>query len=515
MDTRQKEEHLQKSTPPKKVKKTATQRKKEWVQKLKVNQPEKYEAYLEKRRASEKARRANFTPEQIAYNREATRLRMQELARRRRKDKSKDKENKPMSKMTLDEKRQLWKEKKRIERENMTSQKRRRVKEKRRLEYRLKKEAEMGKLKKSETSIPEKEDANKDADKIDPSTLLADPRTPAAIRKARSRAKAGMPNSPRRFYHTHRDLAHHGPPGTRQLFEQSEAHTVEYKIGKEVIRQVKKGNKKRSKKSLMARRILLSACGKYEGPVKSALKIFGVTNKTLSMMASDGLLNKVEFKRMKKEEEEVTAFFESASHPLPYKKRVSMKTGQPTCVLSRPLRDLYEDYKNANPDKPNISFSHFASCRPKHIKPMSDARLQQCLCEYCTNVNLKLKVLNAIASRVDNACRVRHTYHAVDLVTCGRENGRWRKACAHRECQHCKDKTVHTHCRGLLRHQGPVTWFRWEAQKVVLNGKKVGRPYTLIDSPIIHYNLTQKLCAHYKQCHRIVVHSFFVYKYLK
>ena len=51
------------------------------------------------------------------------------------------------------------------------------------------------------------------------------------------------------------------------------------------------------------------------------------------------------------------------------------------------------------------------------MKLLAYAKLSQCLCEYCLNVQLKLNTLNAVAS-FENKCRVQNERAAIKLITC-------------------------------------------------------------------------------------------------
>ena len=105
---------------------------------------------------------------------------------------------------------------------------------------------------------------------------------------------------------------------------------------------------------------------------------------------------------------------------------------------------------------------------------MRNNTLRQSLCEYCTNVELKVKEVNNIAARINNSCRIRHNYHAVDLITCGRTNGNWLLNCANQKCEACGTDGFDRHLAPLLDHQGPVSWKRWEYTVTEAGGKKVG-----------------------------------------
>ena len=72
------------------------------------------------------------------------------------------------------------------------------------------------------------------------------------------------------------------------------------------------------------------------------------------------------------------------------------------------MRDLYEDVKNSEATTTPISFSHFTKCRPAQVRLMRQSQLRQCLCEYCTNIELKTLAVNGIAVHRD--CNVLSTH---------------------------------------------------------------------------------------------------------
>ena len=130
-------------------------------------------------------------------------------------------------------------------------------------------------------------------------------------------------------------------------------------------------------------------------------------------------------KKCKKAEAEATAFLESNASALPEKKLVWKKVGRGAAVLTRPMKDLHDDFKNKAMMTP-ISFSLFAKCRPTHICLMQQSPLWQCLCEYCTDIELRIRAVNGTAVWMNSACRIRHC-HAADIVTCGREDSSGRR----------------------------------------------------------------------------------------
>ena len=159
---------------------------------------------------------------------------------------------------------------------------------------------------------------------------------------------------------------------------------------------------------------------------------------------------------MEDRQTEIGEFWGDVATQLPDKKLVSKKTGQAQAQLRKPLSAYHKDYVDQGG---KASYSTFAKCRPKHVRKMSNARLNQCLCEYCENVNLKVKAVNRISLR---HTRINHVYHAVALSTC--QGGG--KACAYRQCGDCDIHLLEEYLTPLKNHVGELSWHRWSTKKV-------------------------------------------------
>ena len=88
----------------------------------------------------------------------------------------------------------------------------------------------------------------------------------------------------------------------------------------------------------------------------------------------------------------------NVSTTLPDQKAI-LKDGKAIKVLDRPLVDTFKDFKVDNPDV-ETAFSTFAANRPSNISTSKKQQWYSCLCEMCTNVDLKIKSLNTFATRV-------------------------------------------------------------------------------------------------------------------
>lgn len=173
-------------------------------------------------------------------------------------------------------------------------------------------------------------------------------------------------------------------------------------------------------------------------------------------------------KRRRENKQVAAGFFEDVAMPVPDKKLVSKRSGKSAPFLQKPLKDVFADFKSATGTE--ISFSNFAKHRPKNVKLMAQARLRQCLCEYCTNVELKITVLNNHAVKSGKPeCRIRHEREAVKLTLCNSST----KACHYRECQAgCGAIKLGQHLAALPQDED-ITWHRWETKNVRSNGKLV------------------------------------------
>lgn len=439
----------QPAPPPRKKQKTNAEACRAYKEKLK-EEPEKYNTYVEKQRERCKQYRAKSTEEQKAHQREQSRLRMQAMRARIKE------QGGPATRATQDTKRAKWREEKRQQAAKLTPQKRRRICEKRRAKYQENKSASS-----KQPSVSASNDAlpNASSQVCTPSQVS----TPAAQRKALSRAKAALPKSPTKFARVLVGLQKNASPRKKaalQSLGMESPHLAQ--LGMQVEKMVAQLKKSRSKSSNHARQVLMAVYrdaqkGGYSSPMP-------FTHKALCQATSKKL------RKERKLQSEISDFYASAATSLPSKKTVSKKSGVAASVLQRPLQELHREFVESTGN--SVSFSHFAFCRPAHVRPARRNFLRQCLCEYCENVSLKITALNRLAARFNNACRIRHAYHAVDLITCGRQEGKWQHSCVMRTCGQCDSSKLDEHLSGL-RMEGEVKWQRWENTLVTVHGKEV------------------------------------------
>ncbi len=106
---------------------------------------------------------------------------------------------------------------------------------------------------------------------------------------------------------------------------------------------------------------------------------------------------------------------------LPDKKLVSKKTGKSASLLDRPIGKLFDEFKKTNPDI-SVGAAKFYKHRPRHVRTMKQAKYRGCLCEYCGNITLKLKVINFHLNTVQShTLMIKDHYELAHKTLCSRE----------------------------------------------------------------------------------------------
>lgn len=114
----------------------------------------------------------------------------------------------------------------------------------------------------------------------------------------------------------------------------------------------------------------------------------------------------------------VQSFYIMNATPLPYKKAYCKKTGKTKLFVSKTIDTLYKDFKLEYP-LTTVGRSMFHKLRPANVKLASEQTLDQGLCEYCTNTNLKLRAINRLADthKVQD-CKIPDVYRVVEIIMC-------------------------------------------------------------------------------------------------
>lgn len=122
--------------------------------------------------------------------------------------------------------------------------------------------------------------------------------------------------------------------------------------------------------------------------------------------------------------------------------------------MTKSLKEAHKDFQDSGTSV-KIGRSKFASLRPKYVKVKSKQPMNQCLCEYCLNVELKIK---AVGTKVGFSTK----FDVLNATLCERSVGnRYHKPeCINRTCSLCGS--------GMLRRQltdnltsRDITWHEW------------------------------------------------------
>ncbi|XP_071953098.1 uncharacterized protein [Antedon mediterranea] len=123
-----------------------------------------------------------------------------------------------------------------------------------------------------------------------------------------------------------------------------------------------------------------------------------------------------------------------------------------------------------------ISHSLFQKLRPNTVLLQHKTKLNQCLCEYCTSILLKLQALNraAVAYKMPTI-KIKNKYELIALTMCPKEdNEKYNKpGCIYRECEDCGVSLLKTKVMALEEHHGEemIQWMKWSDQQYELCGK--------------------------------------------
>ena len=103
---------------------------------------------------------------------------------------------------------------------------------------------------------------------------------------------------------------------------------------------------------------------------------------------------------------------------------------------------------------------------------MTKNKFNQCLCEYCTNIELKLRPLNKfleIKRRSDY--KITDRYAASRNSLCGKPEGShyYNRECLDRKCDHCGTKLIQDHFSQIINDFGvsALNWYKWESETYV------------------------------------------------
>ncbi|XP_070564656.1 trichohyalin-like [Ptychodera flava] len=414
--------------------------------------------YQEKSKERSKQYRQNSSEKQKQQQREMARLRMQKMRARRKLEPLLQKEasviRRPFTRLDRDrqeKRREYWHEKKRQQRASMSSQKKRRIRE-RQAQKRRQKQMKQ----RLEATDKQKEQA---ATKSQSCSGYAKQNT---RRKAIHRVKRHLPASPTKYATVVKGLLENLSPKKKAAVE---------KIGLTSIKEKEKlENVCRTARRAFLIALARSTKRKYNGIKRKLSRQLGIRWQTLVKASS---ISKLERKRRSDsvsntKAQSIQDFYirPDQSVELPGKNSVRKKTLQQQHILNRSLKDVHHEWLQENSDSgEEVELSKFCELRPKNVKLQKQRQFNQCLCEYCINVELKLKEINKAAQRHNLLdVRIKNKYDANDIGLCHKEDGsQYHKLdCIKRSCTECGVYLIKERLSPLVRHKSTVTWYRWE-----------------------------------------------------
>jgi hypothetical protein len=465
--------------PPKKIADTSSVYSKRYRRKLKEN-PAVHAVF----RACEidrikKYRSSGISEEAKEKNRKMQGLR-QAAYRKRIKEKEKNQpQRKVRTRQSSDLQQLKWRVAKQKINQNMSYQKRCSINKKRREKY-----AE-DQVKKNTPSVSHRESEESTTGVQEESNFPEDI-TSGSMRVAKSRYKAKILKSlpknsylkaevlkatvgeqtPRSKAIIHQRLGVISPSARKKLFV---ARNYQNSL-KQALSQIAK---KRSKTHLRVKRVLAKALV-VKLKNKTALRNLGISwrlaNRALKSSESGFEDERVKGKDALSQEvtASVTEFFGDISQDVPnarsgiYNKEKDIV--EPRKVLDSSLHAGFQQFQEKNPDV-QVSFPAFKRLRPKSVMPYTKHRFRECLCEYCVNIDLKLKAVNSfLSSHRHGDLKITDKYVLSRMTLCPKLDGEYLKSCLDRECPDCGPHLLSEHLRPAVNDLSctPVTWDRWQ-----------------------------------------------------
>ena len=390
--------------------KTRSEINKDYLLRIKEDE-ERYKKHREMKNAYNRKYKANLTEEQKQRerdrDREKKKIRDKRYREKKKANKMKesieDREKKTLKrqetnkiKVSVQDQRKKWREAKQRERKNKKLNKI---------------------LQKKSKGICKKESSKSKHPLPDSDPFQSKP----AKRKALERARKALPKCPVKRAQIIKELMNNE--------DRKEEHNR--RVGEKVDKLLTSLKKKRSKHCQKLRKLLIH-----------------LKTDSIEQLSPKELLEQATktIKKEKKQEKEVKDFYQRMATDLPSMK--STKNGKSVAVLSQTLENLHAEYQETTGSE--ISRSQFCKFRPNNIRPAKKSLLNQCLCEYCQNVNLKLEVLNKLSVRHNTQSQIKHCHDGVNLVTCDKVEGKWKNDCCNRTCPDCCEG------RGLDAHVEPL-----------------------------------------------------------
>jgi hypothetical protein len=294
----------------------------------------------------------------------------------------------------------------------------------------------------------------------------------AAKRQCVSRVRKLLPASPQAFTDVVASLIKSATPKKKSAMKKKFIYSPDSKKKLEYMEatadRIRTENKsKKKKKTEIGKKRLLAhvIASELEGnTVKWHQKHYGISRKVLTRIQrnKNNIPALLEERKRRKDSIpkeillKIHDFFEKRdmARVLPCTALVQ-RNGGAKVMLECSLQRLHEEFVRETGDK--ICYSKFAALRPKNVLTMSKTKLINCLCEYCTNIELKVPVLGQILKNSE----LKDKYAVSNATLCTYADIP-SKACLDRLCQDCGPKLLVSKYPELLDNGNILSWGRWE-----------------------------------------------------
>lgn len=160
--------------------------------------------------------------------------------------------------------------------------------------------------------------------------------------------------------------------------------------------------------------------------------------------------------------------------------KIHTKDGQPKQILDLTTSKLHKRFSTEIGLR--VSLSKFRKMRPGFVLTVKNHRFNQCLCEYCVNVDEKLKVLVAHLqkSNFTSSTTLSNKFDLVNLTLCPKIDGKPHRQldCIKRLCSDCSPCNLSRHLKPFLDEAGDqeIKWSVWVTEKFVTKGTQPKNP---------------------------------------
>ena len=431
---------------------------------------------LEYKRRKSQEWRAEQTPEQREQTRELAKIRQRRYYARKKveiNEKSRIKSSIILTRKEREKRRDKWRESKRKYRNSLSRQ--------RKIEINMQRSKRKSKI----DMVSEEESENEDI-------LEACYNTEGAFYKAVRKAKRSLPETPEKYAACLKGLLNTTPRKKRKLTDAGLTESASTKKKKSAalklydnIKEELTNSTDTKERTLARRRVLYGLMSKSDSKSTVARELGA--NWTYFCRASAIEEESKDYSgyrraRCDKLSAEVVAsveeFYNKHENSIPLPNKSSKKKR----VLDQSLQSLHSKFLAEHPHQ--ISYSTFCKLRPQSVKTMSARFFRQCLCEYCTNVELKLKSLNNKTETYGLAHLNKYDASRITLCEKG-ANLFYKRRCVSRQCKECGVSNIEDYYNQILQEndQNEVTEYMvWETHSFLHKGKTCRRKKITIKS---------------------------------